>query len=168
MDREPPDFRATVLRDGTVRLVDWGPWLTTGGPLYTLLDARGRAGIGIADLTVIRDDDNIAVEVIFDFCCGDTPGHRTTLRDWAARVGYRRAWFAGRSSTWRSPRAAGRRRAAPVVARGLSREARRSGTSSATAARSRPRACCAAQTCRSGRRRVRRAARRATRTQQRS
>jgi hypothetical protein len=95
MDREPPDFRATVLRDGAVRLVDWGPWLATGGPLYTLLDARGRAGIGIADLTVIRDDENIALEVIFDFCCGDTPGHRATLRDWAARVGYRRAWFGG-------------------------------------------------------------------------
>jgi hypothetical protein len=40
-----------------------GPWLAGGGPLYTLLDARGRAGIGIADLTVIRDDEDLAVEV---------------------------------------------------------------------------------------------------------
>ncbi len=96
MDREPPDFRATVRRDGTVRLVDWGPWLAAAGPLNTLLDARGRAGVGIADLTVIRDDDDeIAVEVIVDFRCGGTPEHREALRDWAARVGYRRVWFDG-------------------------------------------------------------------------
>ncbi|MEA2155728.1 MAG: hypothetical protein QOE11_1868 [Solirubrobacteraceae bacterium] len=84
-----------MLRDGTVRIVDWGPWLATGGPLYTLLEARGRAGIGIADLTVIRDEEDIAIEVVADFRCGDTPTHRETLIDWAARVGYRRAWFDG-------------------------------------------------------------------------
>jgi len=95
MDHEPPDFRATVRRDGAVRLVDWGPWLASGGPLYTMLDARGRAGIGIADLTVVRDDDEIAIEVIVDFRCGGTPEHREALRDWAARVGYRRVWFDG-------------------------------------------------------------------------
>jgi hypothetical protein len=95
MDREPPDFRATISRDGTVRLVDWGPWLAAGGPLHTLLDARGRAGVGIADLTVIRDDDDIAIEVIVDFRCGGTIEHHEALSDWAGRIGYRRAWFDG-------------------------------------------------------------------------
>ena len=50
MEPELPDFRATIRRDGIVRLVDWGPWLTTGGPLNTLLQARGGAGVRIADL----------------------------------------------------------------------------------------------------------------------
>src|SRR3954454_13458678 len=95
METEVPDFRVTVRRDGVVRLVDWGPWLAAGGPLHTLLDARGRAGVGIADLTVIRDDDDIAIEVIVDFRCGGTIEHREALSDWAGRIGYRRAWFDG-------------------------------------------------------------------------
>ena len=67
MEQEPPDFRATVRRDGSVRLVDWGPWLAAGGPLYTLLEGRARAGVAIADLTVIRDEQQVAIEVIVDF-----------------------------------------------------------------------------------------------------
>lgn len=67
MDREPPDFRATVRRDATVRIVDWDPWLATAGPLHTMLDARGRAGMVIADLTIVRDKEGIALEVIVDF-----------------------------------------------------------------------------------------------------
>ena len=73
MDCESPDFRVTVRRDGTVRLVDWGPWLAGGGPLHTLLDARGRAGVGIADLTVIRDNEDVAIEVVVDFRCAGQP-----------------------------------------------------------------------------------------------
>ena len=95
MDREQPDFRATLRRDGVVRLVDWVPWLADSGPLYTLLDARARAGVAIADLTVIRDDAEVAVEVIVDFRCGDAPSHRRSLCEWAALVGYRRVWLDG-------------------------------------------------------------------------
>jgi hypothetical protein len=95
MEREPPDFRATVPREGTLRLVDWGPWLAGGGPLHTLLDACGRAGVGIADLTVIRDDAGVAVELIAEFRCGGIPAHRDALRAWAAAVGYRRVWLEG-------------------------------------------------------------------------
>lgn len=94
-DCELPDFRATVRRDGTIRLVDWCSRLATGGPLYTMLDARGRAGVAIADLIVIRDEDENATEVIVRFLCGGSPEHRQALRDWAARVGYRRAWLDG-------------------------------------------------------------------------
>jgi hypothetical protein len=95
MDGEPPDFRATVRRDGSIRLVDWGPWLVAGGPLYTLLDARARAGVAIADLTIVRDDAGVAVELVVGFRCGDSLAHRAALCAWAARVGYRRAWFDG-------------------------------------------------------------------------
>lgn len=98
MDQELPDFRATVRRDGTVRLVDWAPWLAGGGPLHTMLDARGRAGVGIADLTIIRDDAEIAVELIVDFRCGGESAHRGALMMWAQQVGYRRAWFDGEIS----------------------------------------------------------------------
>jgi hypothetical protein len=95
MELEPRDFRATVRRDGTVRLVDWGPWLAAGGPLYTLLEARARAGVAIADLTIIRDQGGVAVEVIVDFCGGAAHAHREALCNWAARVGYRRVWLDG-------------------------------------------------------------------------
>jgi len=95
VDREDPDFRATVRRDGTIRLVNWAPWFAAGGPLHTLLHARGRAGIAIADLTIVRDNDYVAVELIVDFRCGGGAEHRRALREWAARVGYRRVWFDG-------------------------------------------------------------------------
>ena len=54
--------------------------------------------VGIADLTIIRDEDRVALEVVVTFRCGDAPGHRATLTDWAARVGYRRVWFDGEVS----------------------------------------------------------------------
>jgi hypothetical protein len=88
-----PDFRATV-RANRVRLVDWAPWLAGSGPLQTMLHARGRAGFGIADLTVLRDED-VADEVIVEFVAGDAPAHREALTQWAAAVGYRRAWLPG-------------------------------------------------------------------------
>lgn len=95
MEPEPPDFRATIRRDGVVRLVDWGPWLAMGGPLHTLLDARGRVGVCIADLTVVRDEDDAAIELIVDVRCGDRPEHRAALAAWAESVGYRRLWLDG-------------------------------------------------------------------------
>jgi hypothetical protein len=87
-----PDFRAAI-RPKSLRLVDWTPYLARSGPLQTLLHARGRAGIGIADLTVVRDEE-LADEVIVEFLAGDAAPHREALAGWAASVGYRRAWFA--------------------------------------------------------------------------
>lgn len=95
MDTELPDFRVTLRRDSVVRLVDWGPWLATGGPLHTLLDARGRAGVCIADLTVIRDDEGTAAELMVDIRCGNGQQHREAIVTWAATVGYRRLWMDG-------------------------------------------------------------------------
>jgi hypothetical protein len=90
-----PDFRATVARSGAVRLVHWGPWLQSTGPAYTLMEARDRAGIAIADLRVVRDADGLANEVIVEFHSGGSGLHRAALRDWAHAVGYRRVWFDG-------------------------------------------------------------------------
>jgi hypothetical protein len=92
---DTPDFRATVQRSGAIRLVDWGDWLASCGPLYTLLAARGRAGVAIADLTVVRDDECNARELIVDFLCGGTSAQRFALTRWASFVGYRRIWIEG-------------------------------------------------------------------------
>src|SRR4051812_4738120 len=88
-----PDFRLTVRR-GRVLLVDWHPWLTTSDPLTTLLDARGRAGVAIADVTVLRRDD-VAAEAMVRFLAGDTADARATITSWAQDVGYRRLWLPG-------------------------------------------------------------------------
>lgn len=93
MHPEVPDFRLTRRRDGHLRVIDWGPWLTTSGPLNTLLDARGRAGVLIADLTVLRADDGTALELIVHVRCGDPREHRDALLTWAQTVGYRRVWL---------------------------------------------------------------------------
>jgi hypothetical protein len=92
-DSDRPDFRATVQRSGSVRLVPWAPWLRSTGPVYTLIAARERAGIAIADLTVVRDDEGVASEVIVEFHSGGSDMHRAALCDWACAVGYRRVWF---------------------------------------------------------------------------
>ena len=92
---DQPDFRAVVQRSGAVRLVHWGPWLQSTGPAYTLVAARGRALIGIADLRVVRDDEGTASEVIVEFHCGGGDLHRAALIDWAHAIGYTRVWFDG-------------------------------------------------------------------------
>jgi hypothetical protein len=56
---DEPDFRATVQRSGAVRLAYWGPWLQSTGPAYTLLTRHDRAGVGVADLRVVRDEEGI-------------------------------------------------------------------------------------------------------------
>jgi hypothetical protein len=90
---DDPDYRATVQRSGAVKMIPWGPWVETSGPAYTLMAARHRAGIAIADLRVIRDDDGAAREVIVKFHSGGGDTHRAALSDWAQAVGYRRVWF---------------------------------------------------------------------------
>ena len=87
---ESPDFRLTVRRR-TVLAVDWHPFLVDGGPMTTMLQQRGRAGVAIADVTVIREDD-LAAEAIVRPLAGD--GRREITR-WASDVGYRRLWLPG-------------------------------------------------------------------------
>src|SRR4051812_30596086 len=85
-----PDFRLTVRR-GAVLAIDWHPWLTTAGPMMTMLHARGRAGVAIADVTVLREGE-VAAEAIVRFLAGDTARAREAIVDWAGDVGYRRGW----------------------------------------------------------------------------
>jgi hypothetical protein len=92
---ECPDFRATVQRSGAVRVVPWGPWLQSSGPGYTLMAARQRAGVGVADLRIVRDDEGVATEVIVEFHSGGGGRHRAALVEWAGAAGYRRVWFDG-------------------------------------------------------------------------
>jgi hypothetical protein len=104
---DQPDFRATVQRSGVVRLVPWGPWLESTGPAYTLMAARNRAGVAIADLRVIRDDEGMASEVIVEFHSGGSDIHRVALIHWAHTVGYTNAFgsTASSSSSTRPPAA---------------------------------------------------------------
>ena len=101
LDDEPseypdaPDFRVTVQSAGTVRLVYWGPWLQSTGPAYTLLAARERARVAIADLQVVRDEAGLAAELIVQFHAGGGEGHRRALCEWARIAGYQRVWFDG-------------------------------------------------------------------------
>lgn len=90
---ETPDFRITLRRGRAPQVIDWCPWLATGGPVSPVFEARARAGVAIADLTVLRDDDGVAVEAIVEFRCGDSRDQRGRLLDWAGHVGYRRVWF---------------------------------------------------------------------------
>src|SRR3954469_22745825 len=90
---ESPDFRLTIRRR-TVIAIDWHPWLVSGGPMTTMLQERGRAGGGIADLNLVPEDE-VATEAIVRFLAGDRPGAREALRTWAGAVGYRRLWLPG-------------------------------------------------------------------------
>ena len=90
---EFPDFRLTVHRR-KVLAIDWHPWLVSSGPMTTMLQERGRAGVAIADLTVVHEDE-VATEAIVRFLAGDRPAARETVISWAGDVGYRRLWLPG-------------------------------------------------------------------------
>ena len=90
---DAPDYRLTVRR-GHVLAIDWSPWLAAGGPLTMLLAARGRAGVAIADLTVVRAGD-VTAEAIVRFLAGDRPEARAAIAAWTRDVGYRRLWLPG-------------------------------------------------------------------------
>src|SRR4051812_50198051 len=60
--------------------------------MTTMLYARGRAGVALADVTVIRDGD-VAAEAVVHFLAGDRPAARSTIQAWAGDVGYRRLWL---------------------------------------------------------------------------
>ena len=88
-----PDFRVTIRR-GAVLATDWTPYLARGGPMGMLLHARGRAGVAIADVTVLFEDE-LAAEAIVAFLTGDGPRAREAITAWARDVGYRRLWLPG-------------------------------------------------------------------------
>lgn len=88
-----PDLRAAIRRDGIVRAVPWGPHLELCGPTATLLETRDRAGVTLADLSIVReDDDGPATELIVEFLTNGERG-RDALLAWATSLGYRRVWL---------------------------------------------------------------------------
>lgn len=89
---ETPDFRV-VVRSGQVWVMDWGPWLADQGPMATLMQQRGRAGIALADVTVLRDEEGDAAEAVVAFRTGDSEPAREALRAWAVDTGYQRLWL---------------------------------------------------------------------------
>jgi hypothetical protein len=61
--------------------------------LHTLCPARGRTGLTIADLKILRDGSGDAIEVIVGLLCENAIGHWAALCEWAAYAGYQRIWF---------------------------------------------------------------------------
>lgn len=98
-----PDFRATIRRDGLVRLVAWHPGLATWGPLTASLEARGRAGVTIADITIEHeqdldsedDSDEVVGEAFVTYITAPTRIADAALTEWAELVGYRDLWLPG-------------------------------------------------------------------------
>lgn len=86
-----PTWRATIRR-GRLMLTSWAPWLITGGPLATLLPARARAGVTIADLT-IHGADNDEVSVRYLVRAEPEEEAQEVLLDWAQQVGHKRVWL---------------------------------------------------------------------------
>lgn len=86
-----PTYRATI-RKGRVMLTGWAGWLAAGGMWNGLLDARARAGVAIADLTLGGEDDSeILVRYLSEGRSREDADQ--ALREWAAALGYRRIWF---------------------------------------------------------------------------
>lgn len=91
---ECPTCRATI-RDGSLTLHAWQPWLIRGGPARVHIDALAERGVALADLTNIEGDDGN--ELIVQWLPWEAGGAEATavLEAWAATVGYRRVWFPG-------------------------------------------------------------------------
>ena len=92
-----PEYRATI-RNGTVLLTHWAPWLVAGGVWNELLAARKRAGVAIADLTLTGRNET---ELLVTFLSRgrDPAAAEDALCDWAHQVGYRRVWLPDRLVT---------------------------------------------------------------------
>lgn len=91
---ESPTYRATI-RKGRLMVTGWAPWMARGGPLGSLLRARERAEVVIADLTIHGEDDK-ELSVRFHAAGGKRDEAERVLLEWASRVGYRRVWFPDR------------------------------------------------------------------------
>src|SRR3954470_24680102 len=86
-----PDFRLTVRRR-SVLVIDWHPWLATGGPMMTMLHARGRAGVAITDVTALREGE-VAAEAIVRFLAGHAAEARAAIVAGRGAVASRRVWL---------------------------------------------------------------------------
>lgn len=92
MNQDEPDFRATIVR-GRLTLVGWHRGLMRpGGPCAKHFRQRGRAGVVVADIRVLRDEDpwELVVEVLSGELDDDA---REAIVDWAGVLGYGRVWL---------------------------------------------------------------------------
>src|SRR3954451_1536308 len=87
-EQADPSYRVTI-RNHRVMLTGWSPWLARNGPSTNLLRERAEAGVAIADLTLVGEDDKeIAVRFYADG--GDVAKAERALLRWARALGYRR------------------------------------------------------------------------------
>lgn len=91
-EHSAPTVRATI-RAGRITLNAWTPWLITGGPARVHLDRALRAGIALADLTMLAPGE-IGVEWVPEEA-GTREAERVLLR-WAAGIGHTRVWLPDR------------------------------------------------------------------------
>src|SRR4051794_7360225 len=93
MTETGPRFRATIA-SGRLFLAQWHAGLIPGcGPQASRLRQRNKAGVAIADLSVIRNGP-CQVEIIVSTLGGElTPAARLVLLTWATDTGYTRVWL---------------------------------------------------------------------------
>ena len=98
-DEEPdhpgvPTFRATI-HDGELVVVNWAPYLLAGrGPFRRMVRERAHAGVTIADLWRIGEDES---ELIVEYLAlADRRRADGLLTRWAKAVGYDRLWLPDR------------------------------------------------------------------------
>jgi hypothetical protein len=89
-----PILRATFLKGGRITMTPWMPDLAEGGPTGVHFRCRERAGVAIADLRLIRNQDNER-EIIVEFMAAGRAREaaEASLRSWASATGYRRVWL---------------------------------------------------------------------------
>jgi hypothetical protein len=90
-----PTCRATI-RDGSITLNSWNPFLIRGGPIAGMLDGLADRGVVLADLHVLEDGS--VRELIVDYVpagSGSEESDEALIR-WAVTVGYRRVWLPDR------------------------------------------------------------------------
>ncbi len=92
MPLDAPDYRA-ALTEGRLSLIPWSPMLVGRCGSNGLL--RGPRGCALADLTIIRNDEHRAQELIVTELAAAPDGHlRAAIVSWAGLLGYGRVWFA--------------------------------------------------------------------------
>lgn len=92
---EQPDSRATI-GGRRLTIVPWHPGLLRPlGYAHDQFRARNRAGVCIADLTILRVDED-AHELVVDVLSDGRTDALDVLVEWAGAVGYRRVWLPDR------------------------------------------------------------------------
>lgn len=89
-----PDYRATVV-GARVTVIPWMSFLADGPLQRPALLERERAGVTIADLTVLGSGADREVVARFLARGGGTRAERALVR-WAAATGHRRLWLPSR------------------------------------------------------------------------